>query len=340
MRKLLALSLICVIGVSILIGVVYFIIQHREKSKIEVFLTSFPPKAVVYIDKKRYPELTPTTIRELTEGWHEFKVCKKGYLPWSSTLELSPGMKKEIPIKLVPIPLPEPVKPTTPTVRVIKLPLIKFADLRIDTDPLGADIFINGKPKGKTPQRIKLQAERTYSVVLKKDLYSIYEKRIYLPKAGYALRANLSLKLGKIRVLTEPEGASLFLKGKYMGKTPLTLTVPPWNPQKIELKKEGYIPLVEDIFTNPGEEVTLDINLKEEKKGYLYITSLPSGAEIYVQDRYLGVTPLRKIPYPVGKYTFYARMKGYKEETKLKLVEEEKPTFLHFSLLPKGTPTQ
>jgi tetratricopeptide (TPR) repeat protein len=56
----------------------------------------------------------------------------------------------------------------------------KLGELTINTIPTGADIFINNSYKGKSPIKIKSLDEGTYEVLIKKEGYPSYNRKIYL----------------------------------------------------------------------------------------------------------------------------------------------------------------
>jgi len=76
----------------------------------------------------------------------------------------------------------------------------------------------------------------------------------------------------------------------------------------------------DEAFENlPGKSVQIYVG-SPEKKGILKVKSEPSGAEVYLNDKYVGNTPLSIILDP-GTYTVKVSKKGYKPfERKVQII--------------------
>lgn len=126
---------------------------------------------------------------------------------------------------------------------------------------------------------------------------------------------NLSmLKEGHFILESNPSDAKVFLENKLIGVTPLELNSE--NSNLITIEKEGYIP--KKIVYN-GEKI-LQVNLKDGIN--LSIESIPTGAAVYNEKEFLGITPLNTI-VEEGNYSLEIAYSGY-ETKKLNIKVEEK----------------
>lgn len=67
---------------------------------------------------------------------------------------------------------------------------------------------------------------------------------------------------GRLRIVTQPPGAEVRVGGEARGQTPLRIDVPVGQPQRVEIRKEGFMPVARDIaFEAPGER-GWDLELK------------------------------------------------------------------------------
>jgi len=71
-----------------------------------------------------------------------------------------------------------------------------------------------------------------------------------------------------LKISTTPEGADIYIDNKYIGKTPITIELEK-GKHKIELKKDGYKPNIQDITLN--DDMFLNVVLTEDISKYLAI---------------------------------------------------------------------
>ncbi len=140
-------------------------------------IRSNPPSAGVYIDGE-YVGDTPISVSVLP-GEHRVEVTKPGYSDYVKDVNISPLTSETLNASL------EPVEGV----------------LRVNSEPSGAEVYINGEHSGKTPLSIELSPGR-YNVTLKKEGYREYTTRVEV-KAGEITSIN-----AKLEKRTETQGAS------------------------------------------------------------------------------------------------------------------------------------
>ncbi|MBP7139305.1 MAG: Stp1/IreP family PP2C-type Ser/Thr phosphatase [Caldisericia bacterium] len=195
--------------------------------------------------------------------------------------------------------------------------------LKIDSDPQGAEVLINNEKKGITPISIQLK-EGSYEIVLKKDSYENFEKKdIHIEK-------NKPLDLGVIKltplpsyatleVETTPTNAKLYLDGEEKGVTPYTVDKLKPGEYEIKITKSGYEDYKEKITLKDNENKTMKIQLKAitptptTSYGFLSVDSDPSGANVYVDNKNIGKTPIKSYKLETGTYNIKISLPGYND---------------------------
>ena len=95
-----------------------------------------------------------------------------------------------------------------------------------------------------------------------------------------------------IAVRSEPPGAEVMIDGKPAGTTPLRSLSVSHGPHKIVLSKKGYEPRRMDVSAIADGEVFSAALVRLANAG-LSVSSVPSGATVYLDGLAQGATPLR-----------------------------------------------
>jgi len=111
---------------------------------------------------------------------------------------------------------------------------------------------------------------------------------------------------------SRPSGAEVYLDGRLQGRTPLSLSVNPGR-HEVELRLPGYRSYRVTVNPKPGDRVQIFAQLVAEvREGTLVVDSSPSGAEVYVDGRLQGRTPLR-MSLEAGRHEVRVAAPGYGE---------------------------
>ena len=185
--------------------------------------------------------------------------------------------------------------------------------LNIVSNPLKAQVYINGKYIGVTPLNISLPSG-TYEIELTKEKYERFNATVILyPGEQRSLVVNLTPNYGFISVYSTPSGARVYIDNTYIGKTPIEHKEVQRGRHEIAIEKEGYQNYTNTIEIPPNKTVVVNATLKAIEGG-LYITSNPSEADVYINGSYRGKTPLYLV-IPVGKYSVEVTKEGYANYT-------------------------
>ena len=136
---------------------------------------------------------------------------------------------------------------------------------------------------------------------------------------------------GYIHVSSSPDNCSLYIDGRYQGKTPMTVTVETGR-HSVSLAKSGYNEYSTSVTVYAGNEVDLYPVLSQKvSNGYLSVNSNPSGADVYIDSVYRGTTPLT-LYLTTGTYNVLIKMSGYKPYSSTVSVKDGKTSTLSATL--------
>jgi len=218
---------------------------------------------------------------------------------------------------------PQNGPPAAPSEQVQALGEVKVRGLIvIESEPQGANIYINGKEKGpfaQTPWSGSMEGEFGYLV----------EKRGYKSKEGrtsadpsrlMVLQIVLSEEdyLGWLEIKSNVPGADIFLDDKTVGaigKTPFSGNFKP-GKHKVWISADGYEETAQDIEIIAGETHEISATLKGSPVGYLNVRGLGiEASEILVDGEVVCPRgPCRK-PVREGRRRITVRRPGYKPYT-------------------------
>ena len=165
-----------------------------------------------------------------------------------------------------------------------------YVDITINADK-DSDIYVDNIYKGRGRWEGKL-------------LYGIHD--VEARKANHrTVNRNVELVIGETKSITldapvpiygmleissNPTEASVYIDGKYCGQTPMQLAQIIIGNHELKLEKQGCASLTKTFAIKEGE--TLDINESLQTGKAITISTEETGDKIYVDEKYIGVTPL------------------------------------------------
>lgn len=115
---------------------------------------------------------------------------------------------------------------------------------------------------------------------------------------------------GTLSVNSNPSGAEVLVEGRLVGSTPLNLVLRPGRVD-LELRLGGYQTFRASAQIRPGETTVVNASLVPVvQNGLLQINSNPQGAQVILNGRVVGSTPLNLTVRP-GRYDLELRLAGY-----------------------------
>jgi serine/threonine-protein kinase len=183
----------------------------------------------------------------------------------------------------------------------------------IASDPKGAQIWLDGSDTGKkTPAAIDVAAGE-HAISLKLPGFGTWTHEAEIsPGQQVVLEPSLKALPATVTVTTVPTGAQVVLDGAERGKSPLTIEDVTPGAHKLVARMAGRIDAVKQLNAEPGGEHEVLLELKERSggshvaqpkgKAVLKVTSWPPGAEVTLDGRLIGRTPIRGRQIGAGKH--------------------------------------
>ncbi|MBP8612461.1 MAG: PEGA domain-containing protein [Candidatus Atribacteria bacterium] len=174
----------------------------------------------------------------------------------------------------------------------------------INSYPEKASVYINDNLAGETPITIKNLDAGTYTVTVKLAGYKTYSEVVNL--SGRNAKKTISIILEhstfEIQVDSAPQGATVYLDGLLKGNTPLLISDVTTDVKHVlELKLENYSDYLQTINGQEGDTIQIFAQL-EPVTTRIVINSTPSGADVYLNDKVVGKTPLDLKDIEEGEY--------------------------------------
>jgi formylglycine-generating enzyme required for sulfatase activity len=148
--------------------------------------------------------------------------------------------------------------------------------------PAGATVWADDRELGTTPLETELDAGR-YTLALVHPEFRRFESPVTVV-AGQPLAVGpieLGMPDGRLVVSSRPSGADVSIGGRYRGRTPLTVGVPPGMPQEVLLSLAGYAPATQTVAVESRAERRLSVDLRAVL-GEVRVSGEPADAILYV----------------------------------------------------------
>ena len=139
----------------------------------------------------------------------------------------------------------------------------------IQSLPSSASVTIGGEFKGLTPLEVSLAPDIDHEITFFKNGYNS-SKRHIRTQANQESGVSVSLDpvLANVQVISQPEGAELYVNGELRGLANQTLELMAAS-QQIEVRKAGYVPFTTEFTSRPGLDQVIRVNLKSLEQARL-----------------------------------------------------------------------
>ena len=140
--------------------------------------------------------------------------------------------------------------------------------VHVESIPSGAEVvFDDVRLAGTTPLNIPsvpVNTRHTIKVELKR--HERYSETIDVPSRGgeVTIKAVLNPMTGKLIILSQPEGAEIWINGEVRGRTPTTIKgVDMSSAKKLELRLKDHQPYVQDLVWPYNGQIQIYAKLKD-----------------------------------------------------------------------------
>jgi hypothetical protein len=300
-----------------------------------ISVTSNPSGASAILDNGYDQVITAGTFTGVSTGWHNVRVSKSGYQPYSTSIDVKPGQ--------------------TSTVYASLVPNQQTGSISVSSSPVGAGLYVDTIYQGLTNQIVGNLATGPHTVTLKKSGYKDYSQTATVNSAqtsylSVTLTPLMSPTVGDLDVFSTPSGASVYLNGEYKGETrasgPLYITGVSPGTYTLLMKKTGYLDYTTAARVDAGSTATVSGALVPASTSSSIVSaeifSQPSGADVLINNAYKGITPLSLDNIPVDTTTTYSveiRLAGYTPYTASGVLKPGQNVVINAALTPLVVPT-
>lgn len=210
-----------------------------------------------------------------------------------------------------------------------------YAPVTVASVPKGAAILVDGREIGRTPLEAELDAGR-HALAIVHPQFRRFESPITV-LAGEPLSIGpieLGIPDGRLIVRSEPSGADVSIGGRYRGRTPLSVAVPPGMPQEVLVTKAGYAPATQTIRVAGRTEQALALELTPVL-GDISVRGEPADAVLYVDGASRGAAN-QTLRLPAAPHLFEVRKPGFESFTATVTPRAGQPQLIEFALRSPG----
>ncbi|HJJ30647.1 MAG TPA: PEGA domain-containing protein [Methanocorpusculum sp.] len=291
-------------------------------------ISSDPSGASVRIDGSYYGT-TPLTV-SVPAGSHTVSVAKNGYSGWTKSVSVSSG--------------------ATTNVYATLSKVVSTGYLSASSYPKYADLYVDGSYQGQTPITVALDSGK-HTVLFRKSGYSDYSIDVRINEGETSvISATLVEKdtSGYVSIASYPGGASVYVDGAFVGNTPYStgsstsyLSAGPYSTSayhSLELRLSGYNTYSTSFKPQEKSTVTITATLTPATPttASLTVTSSPSGASVYVDNVYYGITPVTVSSLQPGSHSVKVSSLGYLDSINTITVAAGQSVSLPVTLTPSS----
>lgn len=242
-------------------------------------ISSSPSGADVNFDGSFKGE-TPVTVPVYTTASpsHTIVITMPGYETWTQSYNRNPGSGQTI------------------AVYANLIPSQQSGYIYVTSSPSGATAVLDGSDTQSTPCSFSAVSPGTHSLSVNYPGYRTYYASPYVT-AGKTTNINAVLSpivsTGSLYASSSPQGASLYVDGVYYGHTPTTVGGFDQGNHNVRLQLGGYQDWTGSVYIAAGSTASVSPTLTKipsPTTGSISVTTNPSGAQVYVDGNYQGVT--------------------------------------------------
>lgn len=298
-------------------------------------IQSSPTGASVTFDSK-YVGTTPVTVDVSTTGTpgHTIVVSATGYQTWSQQVAGNPAAGQTV------------------NIFASLTPVQQYGNIYVSSSPSGATAVLdNGQDSLVTPGTFYNVAPGWHNVRVSMPGYQSYSNNNVQVTTGGTTNvyANLApvVQSGSLSISSTPKGAGLYVDNVYQGETNQIVGGLAAGSHTVVLKLAGYQTFTNNYNVNAGQTTYASVTMvpvQNPSTGDLQVTSSPSGAAVYLNGNYQGVTttvggPLDITDLTAATYTVVLKKSGYMDYTTTVKIVAGQTAQVAATLQATGTPS-
>ncbi|MBU4444714.1 PEGA domain-containing protein, partial [bacterium] len=258
-----------------------------------------PFEAIVTIDGEPAGK-SPLILKDLKAGTYKLSIYKDGYSPLSTEIFVKANQTVEF-----------------------KEALQKLATVKIMSFPENATVIFDGEVIGSTPLTRETDSG-IHILSISKTGYYTNELDVELkPDEKKELQIKLEKHKGVLNITSKPSGAVVSINGETRGKTPITLDNLHIGNYQIKIEKSDYVTLEKNVTIEVDSIKSIHADLFK-KPSFFTLNSDPSGAEIFIDGKNIGKSPVSKQIAPGSHHVTVKMAEYYTKELDIELKPDEK----------------
>jgi len=299
-----------------------------------IYAQSSPAGAAIYVNGNYYG-YAPMTIPNLAPGTFSVRATLAGYTPDTQSITVYAGQ----------------TTPYYPVLRQSPPSPHGTGTVAVTSTPGSALVYVDGNYQGKVPLTVTLYPG-SHAFRLSLSGYNDYTTTMYVSGGqSQSLDAVLNTAVyGTVSVTTVP-GATVYMDSAPQGTVPAggVLVIPNAGSGNriLRVTAPGYNDWINTVYVVANTVTPVMASLSPAggpvpvppATGGFNIVSVPSGAEISVDNVFRGYTPVVLDGIPAGEHAVMLKYAGYIDYTTTSAVDPGQTTPLAISMQPAPTPT-
>lgn len=289
----------------------YFVGRALPPALATLEVDSSPRGAEVFVDRR--PVGNTPLVQEVSPGRHEVELRLPGYQTFKATVNPKPAERVRLFAQLV--------------------PEAKTGFLYVNSTPQGAEVYVSGQFRGRTPISLSLPEGR-YPVELRLAGYEPYRATLKVER-GRETRLEVRLapvpRTGTLSLDSRPQGAEVYVDGALVGRTPLSLSLPEGR-HEVRLVLAGYSDYRAQVEVRRNETTRLFAQLVPVRAVVeLYLNA---EARVFLDGREVGQARgfYLRFEAPFGRHELTLVAPGYR--TLVQTVDLSTSQVFRFTLTP------
>lgn len=292
--------------------------EHEQVLRVRI-----EPKTAIFSINGAKHELDTDGTAEirLAFGSHSYHVTADNYHPADGKIEINDKDKKqELNVKLKQA----------------------FGYLTLEATPETemAEVYVDGNQIGKIPLNRHPIGSGKHSLTVRKKLYLRYDKNFEMTDSGSVkITPTLKPNYAEARVtVVNDKDARIYDNGELLGQGTWSGGLEAGR-HTLGTQKVNHTGTVKEVEIRVGQKYEITLEKPVPITGSLYLSSNPSGAEVFIDKKYMGKTPFTNTAMLIGRHYVELQLKGYKNENLSVDIEEKKRTTRNVTLTDFCTAT-
>ena len=226
----------------------------------------------------------------LLPGERRVTASAEGYHTAQQTITITDAATQEVAIALEPLP----------------------GKLRVTSNIESLHVSVDGEPAGAAPGVIGDISRGEHRLRFSSHRYFPVERDIYVEGLDRTqdIHVELAPAWGWLEVTSTPTGAAVTVDGSPAGKTPTRIEALATGTE-LRIDAPGYKTWQQTVRVAAGATETLPPVMLEVADGTLAVSSSPAGANVTVDGKFVGVTPLEVPLSPLKPHSVELFLEGY-----------------------------